>query len=90
MGGALYDDTQPLSASFGNGTNLSTSRNWAAASVELRTGTTAITAADYGGTLVASLQVARDVRYLRVTEPIFAQTQTYPPTPGANNYGFVS
>ena len=89
VGGALYDNTDVVDGNFGNWTRISNSRNWAAASVELRSGGAAITAADYGGAVVASLQVARDVRYLHCLEPLFCQNQNYPSTPGANNYGFV-
>jgi hypothetical protein len=90
VGGALYDNTQPATAKFGNATKLSANRNWAAASVELRSGATAISLVDYGGTLVAALQANRDYRLQHVLEPLFAQQQTYPPSPGANNSGFTA
>lgn len=90
VGGALYDNTQPLAATFGNATKLSTSRNWAAASVELRTGATAITAKDYGGSVVASLQADRDVRYLHCLEPLWCQQTPIENVGSAVNYGFVA
>ena len=86
---ALYDDTMIVDGTIVNMTRISNSRQWASATLELKSGGAAMTAADYGGALVASLQADRDVRYLHCLEPLFAQTQTYPPTPGANNYGFV-
>ena len=89
VGGALYDNTQPLSATFGCATKLSTSRNWAAASIELRTAATAITAKDYGSTLVAALQANRDVQYLHCLEPLFAQQTPIQNVGSALNYGFV-
>lgn len=90
VGGALCDNTQPLAASFGNATKLSTSRNWAAASIELRSGGSSITAADYGGALVAALAADRDVRYLRCLEPLFAQQTPIQNVGSAVNSGFVA
>ena len=89
VGGSLYDNTQQAAATFGNATKLNTNRNWAAASIELRSGATAITVVDYGGASVPALQANRDYRLQHVLEPLFAQQQTYPPSPGVNNYGFT-
>lgn len=91
VGGALYDNTEPLDGTFGNATKLSTSRNWASASIELRTsGGAAITAGAYGGATVAALQAARDARYLRCLEPLFSQQTPIQNVGSAVNSGFVA
>lgn len=89
-GVALYDLSSVVDATITDMARISASREWATAGVELRSGGAAVTATDYGGATVASLDAARDIRYLHVTEPLFEQTQTYPPTPGADNFGFVA
>ena len=89
-GVALYDQTAVMDETMRIMTRISASREWASAAVELRSGGSAATAGAYGGALVASLQAAGDTRYLHVTEPLFCQNQNYPPTPGANNSGFVA
>ena len=90
VGIALYDQTAVMDETMRLQSRISASRNWAFAAVEMLSGGSAATAGAYGGTTIASLQAARDVRYLHCLEPLFAQNQNYPPTPGANNYGFVA
>lgn len=80
----------------GNGTVvdqglISTSRNWATAGVELEVSGGVSTPYDaYASVLAVSMETGHpNFNYLHVLEPLFAQQQTFPPTPGANNYGYT-
>lgn len=88
-GVALYDQSAVMDETMRIMSRISTSREWATAAVELRSGGSAASAGAYGGAHVASLQADRDARFLHLLEPGFAQSPTYPPNPGANNCGFV-
>lgn len=65
----LFDETQVAVGQELCQGKLSTARNWASFGVELRSGGPSITVVDYASTSAPSLQVARDVRFLRVKEP---------------------
>jgi hypothetical protein len=67
VGVALYDNSMLVDGTPEVMTRISTSRQWAVATLELRSlGASAITAADYAAVSAAALQVPRDVRYLNV------------------------
>lgn len=89
---ALYDNTTACDATIEAYTRISTARQWASAAVELRSGGSAITAADYAAVLAAVLQTATfignttNLYLLFVEEPVFSQSVGLKQT----NYGFVA
>lgn len=90
VGVALYDNTSLLCCTLADQADISASRNWAATAVELRSGSAATSALSYAASTAAALQTGHaNFNYQKFDEPLFAQQQNYPPTPGANNSGFV-
>lgn len=85
VGGSLYDNTSLNDVTLQNGATLDTAQQWAAVSVELQGGGAAITCLDYAATTAPTLQVARDVRVLRVLEFLGAAFPPvhYTPVPAA-------
>lgn len=98
VGISLTDDTMVIAGTLNTQTEISNVRQWASATVELLvSGGAAISAVDYAavsapaGSGQPTWQTGHpDLTYDHFLEPLFAQQQTYPPAPGANNYGFVA
>jgi len=100
VGGALYDSTSVVICQAETFAKISASRNWAAAAVELRTGGSSVTAIDYAASVAphqgsnayweTAIILFSNFELLHTLEPLFAQQQEFPPSPGANNYGFVA
>lgn len=67
VGGAQYDVAAISNCSAPNGAKISTSRNWAMAALELRSGGASTPLTDYPVTTMAALQVRNDFRRLDLT-----------------------
>lgn len=80
VGGALYDNTQVGNGTLVNMGLISTSRQWAAAGLELRSGEADIGYSSYASTTAPSLQQAKDVRFLRVLAPLGGGGSIAPPS----------
>jgi len=72
VGIALYDNTMITQGTIRDYARISTARNWAVATVELRSGSGNQTPGNESGSTVAALQVAKDIRYISAPEPLFA------------------
>lgn len=68
-----YGQSVPSGVTFGAMVIMSPPRNWAAAAVELRSGSPAAGSLDYAATTAPSIQQDRDVRYLNIKETDFVQ-----------------
>lgn len=70
VGVALCDNTQVIDGPVYVLERISTARNWACASVELRSGGAAITGGGTGGSTTASMGQTKEFRYLKCNMPL--------------------
>lgn len=87
VGVALFDNTSVGIVTLRTMGVLNNARNWASVGVELRSGGSAISYADYATITAPSLQTAKDFRVKNVNMP-----NVYPNTPLSigGSYGYVS